>query len=319
MKISNKAGRIGAFKSSIRIEEFLQQLNARLAETPSGDARPTRPSIFVSGGPRSGTTFMAQALCEYLDVDFIDNLAARFWSAPVTGLRLSRTMPREAQGGDFSSHYGRTAAQSIHNFHYFWMNLLKLDAVADLFSSPTERGVSWEAIRYHIAGLQGVADKAFVFKGYYPSYFMADFAREILKSVFVLMRREPLPQALSLYRAREAFFGDPKAWLSLHPPEIETILTLPPEEQIVAQITGLQRFFDGQIAEAGGQLPVVHVDYDLFVEQPESTLRRLAAEIERYTGDRISTTGIVPSPEAVPKKTYPPELVERMRQALAAV
>jgi len=319
VKISNKTGRIGVFKPSTQNEAFLQQLNERLAEAPSGNARPTRPTIFVSGGPRSGTTFMAQALSQFLDVGFIDNLAARFWLAPVTGFRLSRTMPREEQSGDFSSHYGRTAAPGIHNFHYFWMHLLKLDAVADLFSPPAERSVSWGAIRHHLAGLQDAAGKPFLFKGYYPSYFMADFAREIPKSVFVIMHRAILPQALSLYRAREAFFGDPTAWLSLHPPEIESILTLPPEEQIVAQIVGLRHFFDDQVAQASGRLPVVHVDYDRLVEEPEPTLGQLAAEIEGITGDRVPTTGIVPAPKSGPKTSYPPDLVARMQRALAAI
>ena len=48
--------------------------------------------VFVVGLPRSGTTLLTQVLAYCLDAGYVNNFAARFWLAPVHGLRLSRLM-----------------------------------------------------------------------------------------------------------------------------------------------------------------------------------------------------------------------------------
>lgn len=316
MKISDKSARVDRYMPSDGDEALLAEINERLAEDPKSGLRPPHPTILISGTPRAGTTLIAQSVSQYFEVDYVDNLAAKFWLAPVTGLRLSRMVFGDRKGSEFASEFGRTKGSDIHSFHYFWMHHLKLENVEDLFSSPASRGVRWDEINGHIAAMQGVSDLPFAFRGYYPSLFMADFAREVPGSVFVLIRRDPLAQALSIYQARLAYHGDPTRWWSMQPPEINALLHLPPERQIAGQVFGLRRFFDKQIQDASGRLPVIVVDYEDLCDDAVPVLERIGAEIERHAGLRVPTTGVLPDTGGKHAETYHEKLVERMKQAI---
>ena len=294
IEISDNQNRKNDYRSDRESKSWLNLINERLEEHPAKGRRPEAPILFVTGSPRSGTTITAQALCRFLDVGFIDNLAAKFWKAPVTGLRLSQATFGADRTSCLSSQYGRTEGSDIHGFHYFWMEQLKLDNADSLFSNPRSRGVDWDGICAHIAMMQSEAGKPFLFKGYYPSYFMADVCRNIPNSVFIITDRDPLPQALSILEARERILKDPGMWWSMIPPNVEVLIGAPLEDQIIGQILGINGYFRDQIARAGGSVRYLYVKYEELVDNPAKTLARTHERVAALTGMEIGTRASVP-------------------------
>lgn len=111
-------------------ENFTRQVNEALLQLEKStyhDCTIKHPFIFVFGLPRSGTTLLTQLLASTLNLGFINNFVARFWLAPVTGIRLARSLKLESQANSFRSEFGATAGLGdIHEFGYFWRHWLKI-------------------------------------------------------------------------------------------------------------------------------------------------------------------------------------------------
>jgi hypothetical protein len=95
-----------------------------------------KPFIFVFGLPRSGTTLVTQLIAQCARTGFINNFVARFWKAPVTGIRFAKTLGVAAKGSDFQSNFGATESLlGIHEFGYFWRHWLKKKTFEETSSS----------------------------------------------------------------------------------------------------------------------------------------------------------------------------------------
>jgi hypothetical protein len=296
--------------------DFLNTLNCKLAEDPPVEARIGAPVLFVAGAPRSGTTLLAQALCGYFNLGFVDNLAARFWRAPATGLRLSRSVFGVERVVDARSEYGRTTGANIHGFHSYWMELLRLTWVDDLFEDPTQRGVDWNYVGRSIAAIQNEADRAFLFKGYYPAYFMSQICALSPFCVFVVIERDPVDQALSILEARKSEMANINDWWSMQPPEFYRLVSRSVEEQIAGQIQGLVRYFRKQAEVCGARCIVTN--YDVFCTDPKLELERIGKSISSITGKVLSKRGGLPQIALSRRrgKQENGEILERLRTAL---
>ena len=107
-KDSDNAGRLEKYRKDASEESFLDELNSliqQLEPTELVSKETVFPIVFVVGLPRSGTTILTQLLSASLDVGIINNLIARFWLAPVTGIRLSKAILREQVNISFKSDY----------------------------------------------------------------------------------------------------------------------------------------------------------------------------------------------------------------------
>ena len=110
-KYRENSFRQGGYQRDDKAEHFLDRLNLNLTSIePLKDELPDRtwPLVFVLGLPRSGTTLLTQLLGHSLDVAVVNNLVARFWLAPVTGMRLSRIILGDEVHTNFLSDYGKT-------------------------------------------------------------------------------------------------------------------------------------------------------------------------------------------------------------------
>jgi hypothetical protein len=272
----------------------LVKMNCAIAEEVPDVGSARAPVIFVSGSPRSGTTLMSQALINFLDVSFVDNFAARFWRAPITGVSLVKSVFGEVEGNRLPSNssYGRTVGVNIHGFHYFWMEKLSLRFVEDLFQDPEERGVDWAEIARWISGIQGVNGKPFLFKGYYPSYFMSRFCQIDPNFIFVIIERDTVDQALSILEARLNDMGDEDIWWSMYPPDFYELVPRKIEEQIVGQIVGINRYFR-RLAENENSR-CIFVKYEELCRDPFAELSKIANRINEMTGFDMKIRGHIP-------------------------
>ena len=116
-------------------EAFLEKVNYVLQKEEWAsykDVSLKYPNIFVFGLPRSGTTIMSQFLIYAFRLGYINNFMARFWLAPLTGIKLSKKILGENQNTTFTSDYAKTMNLfDIHEFGYFWRYWLKITSIND--------------------------------------------------------------------------------------------------------------------------------------------------------------------------------------------
>lgn len=302
--ISDKPGRISKWLPNESDEEFLTRLNEALSGFPLPVGQSARPLILVGGAPRSGSTIIAQSLCTYLDVDYIDDFAAKFWSAPAVGLRLSKMLGR-CKSVKGVSQYGQTESGDIHGFHYFWMNALKIDRVQDLFAAASRRRVDWGTLNREILAMQEVAGKPLLMKGYYPMYFLPEVGQHIKNVAFVYITRNVESEALSILAARHDIMGSIEKWWSMQPPTYFDLLDLPPAEQVVRQVRDINSHVLTK-AEENPEVPFVRVKYEDLIESPGETLDYIHKQLESSLGMDIPAKGEIPEIQAR-EHQYPSE------------
>lgn len=277
--------RSGEHAKNPQTENFLERMNAALApldQAEYADYPLEHPFFFVIGLPRSGTTFTTQFLAQAFDLAYVNNLAARFYRAPLQGLRLSEALLGKTEI-DFQSQYARTEGLgNIHEFGYFWRHWLhKGDLGAMERLEEDEARIDWDGLRRCLSTLQNHWGRASVFKNIFGAYHLPKFM-EVLKQklMVVYIERDELDVAVSIYRARERYYGAKmETWWSYTPPEVKDLLKLPPEIQIAGQIRLLKRFYQKELEKLPANL-VLKIPYHELTAQPGLWADRIAERTE---------------------------------------
>ena len=151
-QIKDNLLRKGSYKKDMENEQYIEQMNILLMEKEKTKYQQipdnnTRPIIFVLGLPRSGTTLLTQLLIAGLNVGYIDNLVARFWLAPIHGIRLSRAVLEKKQFS-FTSDYGKTPSiDGPHEFSYFWHYWFKMENIPPYIPSEIKDKIDWHGFK----------------------------------------------------------------------------------------------------------------------------------------------------------------------------
>jgi hypothetical protein len=283
-------------------EAFLVGLNEYLATRELElyeDYDVEYPFFFVVGLPRSGTTLLSQLLAYCLDVGYVTNVAARFWRAPVHGIRLSQLFAGATDEPTFASDYARTKGlRDIHEFGYFWRYWLRKETFDDVVHAQDREGdIDWSGLRLTLANMQQVFDRGLVAKNMLGAYHMPRLLEVLRKVVFVYIERDPLDVAVSILDARRKYYGDPSTWWSYVPLEYPLLKDLGYRDQIAGQIHYLTRFYDRALAEVGDEA-VVKVRYDQLCADPQAVLDAVA-------GRSAATYGYSPMTRRPPPRSFP--------------
>ena len=161
--------RHGKYVKPAADEDFLLGLNKTLfaREINTYQNREVEhPFIFVFGPPRSGTTLITQVIAHSFNLGFINNFMARFWLAPVHGIRLSKLVFGNSQQTDFKSDYAATSEiTDIHEFGYFWRHwLLKESFKGVTQCAEIESKIDWNNLKKVLTNIQYEFQKSMVFK-----------------------------------------------------------------------------------------------------------------------------------------------------------
>lgn len=156
-------------------EAYLKRINVILRNEEIKDYKdiPVRyPYLFVFGLPRSGTTLMAQILIQSLDLSYINNFMARFWMAPLTGIKLSRIILGNIKQTDLTSSYGSTNnIYDLHEFGYFWRYWLNIRSIQKIIRiKEREEQIDWAGLRTVLANMQQEFGKAVCMKNIFGAY-----------------------------------------------------------------------------------------------------------------------------------------------------
>jgi LPS sulfotransferase NodH len=294
--------RTQAYAKDASGERFLELLNEDLRQREESlyrDHEIAHPFVFVVGLPRSGTTLLTQVLAYCLDAGYIDNFAARFWLAPVHGIRLSRLIAGEHGDAPFESDHARTATlTSIHEFGYFWRNRLNKHTFDDVVHArEREDEIDWVGLKRTLANVQHEFGRAFVAKNMLGAYHMPRLRDVLEMVVFVYIERDPLDVAVSILDARRKYFSDPSTWWSYIPVEYPLLEQRDYWEQIAGQVHYLTRFFDRALDEVG-ERNVVSVAYEQLCCDPASVLETVRARVATTYGYDLRIAQ--PPPESFP-------------------
>jgi LPS sulfotransferase NodH len=283
-------GRRREYAKDTSSEQFLEQLNRYLEPREQDlyqDCEIDHPLVFVIGLPRSGTTLLTQLLAYCLDVGYMTNVSARFWLAPVHGVRLSRVLLGDQPPVSFESDHARTSGLGdIHEFGYFWRRWLQKHSFDDVVHArEREDGIDWAGLRRVLANILHEFERPLVAKNMLGAYHMPRMRAELGPVVYVMVERDPLDVAVSILDARRKYYADPDDWWSYVPVEYPSLKDLDHWQQIAGQVHYLSAYLDRELAAVGTDA-VVRLDYRSLCDDPGGALKQVS--------DRVAAAGGAP-------------------------
>lgn len=287
-------------------EDLLRQLNAALApveESAYLDLEEEHSTLHVIGVPRSGTTLLYQVVAAGLEIGYVDNLTAAFWRAPVLGRRLARKLGVRGPESTFDSAFGRTrGVGEPHEFGYFWNHHLRYPG---LYALPEghEETVDWGMLRTVLVNMAHWERGSIAFKPMLLTWHLERMAREMPRTCFVWIRRDPHETALSLLSMRQALHGTYETWASLRPHGPDWLADEPPWRQVAAQAVELERTI-ATAFERIGEESVLTIGYEELCSAPRDV-------VERVRG-LLASKGSAPARRSTPLTPFQPRRSEQL-------
>ena len=173
----------------------------------SAAAMPARPTVFVCGPARSGTTLAFQILCRHLDVSYLQNVTALFPRSPIVASRIYRRLFRSRRDGapGYKNYYGKTSGLGgPTEGNHLWSRWVQPDATG--FRTKLSAAGAREMARF-ISAFGEIDQKAIVCKNTNMNVF-ADVVADAMPNLLVIcLRRSPDFLAQSLLQARLDIHG----------------------------------------------------------------------------------------------------------------
>jgi hypothetical protein len=236
---------------------------------------PSAPCVFVLGLPRSGASLVYQYLVHRLDLAYFTNGVGRHPDTPASVTHLQRRLRGTYRRDD---RYRKVRGPvEPREAGAFWKRIFDHEGYTTLEDlEPTQQ----QRLRRTLAAIQrSFGGAPFVNKHSEHVLRVDALARVFPDSVFVVVERDLREVALAVYRARRTLIESPASWLSMHAENPRDVETKPVEEQVVAQLTSIQRRLAKDLVSLAPQR-VLCIDYDGFCREPDV----LAAELARRIG-----------------------------------
>jgi hypothetical protein len=272
------------YRKNVESEEFLDTLNELLSQIePDSSAilKPGFPIIFILGLHRSGTTLVNQLIAHCFDIGYINNLIARFWRAPITGIKLSNIVLDEHKNIDFRSFYGKTQDISgPHEFSYFWHHWFRMENMPPYDPKSATEIIDWKGFQTTLRLMVKEFGKPLVLKAPDVSYHFGEVSELLKESVFIHMVRDLEDVCVSLRDARYRYFGNYNTWLGSYPIEYESIKNLDHVEQIARQVYHLDELTRKEIKKNPERVITVHLQN--LCENPMSVMNDVKKKVAEY-------------------------------------
>jgi len=283
--IQDNEKRTGKYSRDIDDELFLRKLNEVLAESAidKNERLESFPAIFFFGVPRCGKTFFSQMMVHLLDLGYPDNIIARFWKSPYTGIRLSKILRKVADDSlSFESDYGKTKGLfDPHDFAYYWHDHLQKKSHPYDFKNAKST-IDWGRLNSSLEEFTSAFGKSAILKGVNPSYHINEIASAYPKSYFIYIKRDFIDAAVSLYRGRNKNYGNVNHWYG-QTPEPEVYFDLkerPYYEQIGGQFKYLTELYEAQLGNLDSNRQIT-INYNEFCNNPMEVIHKIKADIKR--------------------------------------
>lgn len=186
--------------------------------------------IFILGLPRSGTTFLYQALLNSFKLAYISNMMYLFPDRMIKILKLSKNRIlnfKQIKNANYGFINGLNSPSEAGEILRFWF---------DNEFEKKKKNVKNTFLLFH-----QIAETNLIIKNLYNIFRVDKLVELFPKSIFIYIKREPLFIAQSIYLARkkrnEEFFG-------IKPEGYEKVLNEPVVYQIAWQIKELERLHE---------------------------------------------------------------------------
>jgi hypothetical protein len=198
--------------------------------------------VFIIGAPRCGSTILYQAITNYFDVLYIDNLACRWHDNLFYGFRLSRKRFGNKPHGNFEAEHGSTVVHGDHapsECGQFWYRWLPSDRH---FIDDNDITVAMvNGIRREIIAISNCYRRPVVFKNLNAGQRLRLLKRCFPDARFIHVRRDREPQVRSILAARHQLGIGQGEWWSVKPAGHKRMLELPEPEMVAAQVAGIEQ------------------------------------------------------------------------------
>lgn len=203
---------------------------------------PERQPVFIVGAPRTGSTALYQALTNYFNVAYIDNLASVLYRNLPLGIWLSNFLFNKNPHGNFKADFGNTQKYGWHapsecgQFWYRWLS------IEDHFVDRMDySGKTVSEIRSEVFSAQEVAGSPLLFKNLNAGQRLRLLSDAFPKARLLYIKRDPRFVALSIMRARKKNGIQAGEWWSIKPCNFRDLIKLDELEMIVAQIFYIEK------------------------------------------------------------------------------
>lgn len=299
-------------------ESFIRDFNEYLIsfeEDQYSNLEETWPSVHVIGVPRSGTTLLTQLICSYLDVGYINNLIARFWKAPVTGIRISRKLLGDDCESSLASEYGKTHhIHEPHEFNFFWSDQLDYEDLKVKSIKQAEK-INWERVAHTLKNIIHAFGKPVAFKSFVLGWHARLMQQHLQKTCFVWIKRNPLNNALSLLETREKYFGSRKSWSTLKPQNYESLKNMTPHEQVAAQVYYMEQTYQEQLSQIPESNYLI-LQYEEVCTNPAGSLEAVRDMLNGQEGKVRFRDRDIPHLEPSVRSSYKSEDCKKIQNAL---
>ncbi len=226
-------------------------------------------AIFILGLPRSGTTLTYQCFITAFNVVYLSNFSHFFHQLPFFGNKMGSFFSKNYRS-NFKSDKGYVKglfgpAEGL----LFWKRWMGLD-----IDQSNNYKVNPNIKTYIKNVLSNISTYKKPFVTCYLGHVLAvdDLRRDFPNSLFIVLRRDKVANALSLLRCRQEQ-DDPKFWFSVKPDECQKSCGLNEYQQIVRQINILNKNLDALENADNAFL----VDYEKICINPTSVMAEFKA------------------------------------------
>jgi hypothetical protein len=237
--------------------------------------------VFIVGLPRSGTTLLYQLLLNYFDWVYLSLSLEYLSHLPITAYKIQRLLFPQPKEFDYQSDYGMFKAQPWRFRPW----------------SPTEGNQVWQRwfperpTHYHsgdlsptavnemrsmIAGLTAISGKPFLNKNPKHSVRLLSLSKVFPQALFIVLNRQSLYVAQSLYiaRIRDRPKPDPNDdWWGARPREYMHLKDADPMTQAVGQTKAIERELVIQLQSCSSHF--IKLDYQEVCQHPSQVLHHI--------------------------------------------
>jgi hypothetical protein len=245
--------------------------------------------IFILGAPRTGSTFLYQAMVAAFELPFISNaINVRHASRPIIGLarqQAERPWPQILPRSRFGKVDGDAQPSEGSAVMMGWFGG---GHPSELVSTDILPGRA-DHLRRTVLAAARIGRGPLVIKNAWNCFRVRAIAAALPQSSFIWIRRDIVAAASSDLSARYAVQGDPDAWNSATPRNVAALRLRPYWEQVVEN----QVAFGRALQEALSALPPArHVEiwHEDVCRDPGRALEWLATRLPALTGRRVLRT-----------------------------
>ena len=263
------------------------------------DTPQTKPPLFIVGPPRCGSTYLYQLLINVFGFSYLSNLHCYFYGAPwIVEKYLSALIYNHEI--EYKSNHGLTeglAGPSECAEYWYRFFPRKSHAVSAQFKDDKAAENFCRSLNL----LATYSKTSILFKNLYNS-FRIDAIREARPDArFIILYRNPVDIGHSILNQRLKQNGNYNRWWSVPVPGINRIQSMPPEKQVLEQISAIYNAIDQSKQNVNNQY--FHpIKFAHILTKPEETLLKLKQFIDNFNIEFTFNKSYIPTPQSLTRK-----------------